>query len=187
MRIKEKNDEQAWKQFCDTYQPFICSLINQYGIRKEDTDELAQDVMVKVWKALSNFLYERERCKFRTWLSRICKNTALNFLKSKRNRQNQQNLDDSENSLLSLSRGPDLESSAEKEWKLFIANRAWAVVKDQFSELHLNVYSLMMEGKSATETAKKFAVKENTAFVYRKAVQDAMTITIKRLQHELDG
>ena len=186
IRIKEQNDDLAWEQFTTTYTPFISSLIKQFGINKEDTDELTQDVLVKVWKALPNFLYERERCKFRAWLSRICKNTALNFLNSKTNKQAQQTVSNTEDLLSLTSTNSPLEASVEKEWKLFIANQAWSSVRQQFSDLHLNIYSFMMEGNTAADTAKKFDIKENTAFIYRKSVQEAMTHSIKRLQHELD-
>lgn len=186
IRIKEQNDNLAWEQFSATYTPFISSLIKQFGIKKEDSEELCQDVLVKVWKALSTFLYERERCKFRTWLSRICKHTALNFLSSKKNKQAQQTVSNTEDLLDLTSSDSPIEASIEKEWKLFIANQAWNSVRQQFNDLHLSVYSFMMEGNSAASTAKKFGIKENTAFIYRKSVQEAMTHSIKSLQHELD-
>lgn len=186
IRLKEQNDNLAWERFSTTYTPFISSLIKKFGIKQEDTEELTQDVLVKVWKTLSTFLYERERCKFRTWLSRICKNTSINFLNSKKNKQAQQTVSKIDDLLSLTSANSPIEASIEQEWKLFIANQAWNSVSQQFSDLHLNIYSFMMEGNSAASTAKKFGIKENTAFIYRKSVQEAMTHSIKRLQHELD-
>ncbi len=43
----------------------------------EDTDDLLQDIFVKVWTALPSF---RGEAQFFTWLYRIATNVALNFL-----------------------------------------------------------------------------------------------------------
>lgn len=187
MLVREQGDEASWQRFSETYRPFIFALMRQQGISHEDCEELSQDVLVKVWKALGDFLYERSRCRFRTWLARISKNTAINFHHSKSNRQNRQKLHYSDSELLKLSCQPAVEEAEEAEWKLFIAGKAWKNIQSHFSELHLRAYSLMLEGKSAAETAKVCDVKENTAYVYRKKVQTAMGLEIQRLNSELDG
>ena len=66
MRVKEQNNEEAFKQLCDTYRPYIYTIVKQFSLNHEDCEELTQDVLVKIWKALGSFLYEPERCKFRT-------------------------------------------------------------------------------------------------------------------------
>ena len=52
---------------------FVCS--------HEDTDDLLQEIFVKVWTALPTF---RSDSQLYTWLWRIATNEALNFLKKKR-------------------------------------------------------------------------------------------------------
>lgn len=187
MLVKEQGSEAAWHRFETTYRPFVTAVILQHGLARADAEELCQDVMVKVWKALSSFLYEPERCRFRTWLARISKNTALNFLKRKSTRERAQHIDDGESHILSLSTGAELEDLAEDEWRLFIAQSAWEVIQDKFNPLQLKVYAEMAEGSTAAEVSQLLDIKENTAYVYRKAVQEGMSLAIKRLNVELDG
>ena len=47
----------------------------------EDTDDLLQEIFIKVWKALPDF---RGEAQVYTWLWRIATNEALNFLRRKR-------------------------------------------------------------------------------------------------------
>lgn len=187
MMVKEQGDEASWDTFASTYHGYIYALVKKYGIEHEDCRELVQDVMVKVWKALDHFLYEPNRCRFRTWLARISKNTAINFLKLKSTRQRAQHVGEGDYHILQLSQRSEQEDKEELEWQIFIAEKAWKRAQEMFSPLHLDIYSLMAEGKSAAEVAKQLDIKENTAYVYRKAVQDAMGITIKRLNAELDA
>ena len=187
LRLQQQNDEKAWERFSLEYRPFIYSLIKVYGVSHEDSEELVQDVLVKVWKAMGDFLYVRERCKFRTWLSRIIKNATLNFLNLKKNKAKKLEVDDSEDALNNFSSRNEVDEKAETEWKLFIANKAWENIQESFSEKVLQAYTFMATGKSAAEAAEKFNIEENTAFRYRKRVKDAMSREIRRLNAELDG
>lgn len=186
MLVKDQGSDASWQQFASIYHGYLYALIQKQGIDHQDVEELVQDVMVKVWKALDHFLYEPDRCRFRTWLARICKNTALNFLQLKSTRQKSLQVTETENHLLNLSRRSEQEDQEELEWQIFIAKKAWQQAQNQFKPLHLKVYSLMAEGIPASEVAQKLAIKENTAYVYRKAVQDTMGRIINRLNAELD-
>lgn len=187
MRVRDQNSTDAWNQFNDTYRPFIYSLLKKFEVSHEDCEDLTQDVLLKTWKALESFLYEPARCRYRTWLARVCKNTVLNFLELKRNKNKKLDLEDSTESLLKLSVNAEIETNEETEWKLFLANKAWVNISRSFKENQLKAYSLMIAGKSAKEAAEVCELKENTVYLYRKNVQTAMSIEIQRLSNELDG
>ena len=187
LRLQQENDDKAWDRFSLEYRPFIYSLIKVYGVSHEDSEELVQDVLVKVWKAMGDFLYVRERCKFRTWLARVVKNATINFLNLKKNKVKKLEVEDSEVALKNFSSRNEVDDKAETEWKLFIANKAWENIQSSFSEKVLQVYSGMAAGKSAAETAQEYDLEENTAFRYRTRVKDAMSREIRRLNVELDG
>ncbi|MCM8542933.1 MAG: RNA polymerase sigma factor [Lentisphaeraceae bacterium] len=187
LRLQQDNDEKAWERFSVEYKPFIYSLIKVYGVSHEDSEELVQDVLVKIWKVMSDFLYVRERCKFRTWLARVVKNATINFINLKRNKQKKLEVDDSDEALKNFSSQNELDEKAEKEWKLFIAGKAWENIQSSFSSGVLEVYTYMAEGKSAIEAAEKFSIEENTAYTYKRRVKDALSREIRRLNVEMDG
>lgn len=187
MRVKEADSEMAWIEFSKVYSPFIYSIIRKCSISHEDTEELTQTTLVKIWKALEQFLYHPERCKFRVWVARISKNTALDFIKSKRNRNNKMNTDDGEVAIMHMATDPRLDELAEREWKIFLTKEAWEHIQSSFKPLKLKIYSEFLKGMTAKEVAESNSIHENTAMKYRKVVQDAMATTVKRLSQELDG
>lgn len=52
-------------------------------IDHDDSDDLVQEVFIKIWKNLDKF---REDAKLYTWIYRIATNECLNFLNKKRRR-----------------------------------------------------------------------------------------------------
>lgn len=66
-----------------TYQQRLYWHIRKMVIDHDDTDDLLQEVFIKVWKNIDKF---REDSNLYTWLYRIATNECLNFLKSKRNK-----------------------------------------------------------------------------------------------------
>ncbi len=65
------------------YQEKVYWVIRKMVIDHEDTDDLVQEVFIKVWKNLDNF---KEASQLYTWIYRIATNESLTFLRKKRKR-----------------------------------------------------------------------------------------------------
>lgn len=65
------------------YQQKIYWHIRKMVIDHDDSDDLVQEVFVKVWKNLGKF---REDAQLYTWIYRIATNECLNFLRKKKNK-----------------------------------------------------------------------------------------------------
>jgi RNA polymerase sigma-70 factor (ECF subfamily) len=63
------------------YQEKIYYFVRRMVIDHDDTDDVVQNIFIKVWSNLDTF---REDAKLFTWLYRIAVNESLSFLKSKR-------------------------------------------------------------------------------------------------------
>jgi RNA polymerase sigma-70 factor (ECF subfamily) len=62
------------------YQEKIYYFVRRMVIDHDDTDDVVQNIFIKVWNNLGSF---REDSKLFTWLYRIAVNESLSFLKSK--------------------------------------------------------------------------------------------------------
>ena len=65
------------------YQERVYWHIRKMVIDHEDTDDVLQDVFIKIWKNINNF---REDSSLFTWIYRIATNESLNYLKKKKRR-----------------------------------------------------------------------------------------------------
>jgi len=83
-KIKEpESSNYGFNLLIRKYQERIYWHIRKMVIDHDDTDDLVQEVFIKVWKNLGKF---REDASLFTWIYRIATNECLNFLKKKRRR-----------------------------------------------------------------------------------------------------
>lgn len=74
-------EEHAFRLLVDKYKERLYWHIRKIVLSHEDTDDILQNVFVKIWQGLKEFRYE---AKLYTWMYRIATNEALNFLNEKR-------------------------------------------------------------------------------------------------------
>ncbi len=96
MQTKYKNlsDEELIKKFLEGHTSFFNALINRYRNKwhyviylvvkdKELAEDLLQDAIIKIYNAFSENSY-KEHQKFSSWAGRVCKNLAIDYLRSQK-------------------------------------------------------------------------------------------------------
>jgi RNA polymerase sigma-70 factor (ECF subfamily) len=63
--------EIAWAEFHDRYEPIISSFARRFGVKRQDVDDLVQDVMVGFFGQSATFVYDPARGRFRSFL-KVC-------------------------------------------------------------------------------------------------------------------
>lgn len=81
----ESTRNEAFNLLLKKYQQKIYWHIRRIVIDHDDTDDLVQEVFIKVWKSLSNF---RNDSQLYTWLYRIATNESITFLNRKKLKNN---------------------------------------------------------------------------------------------------
>lgn len=79
-RLKDRADRDAWDEFSEIYRPVIYRLARHKGMQHADAEDLAQQVLAAVAKAIDRWRPDPQRAKFRTWLHRVAQNAILNAL-----------------------------------------------------------------------------------------------------------
>ena len=78
--LKEKN-ETGFHYLYDHYSGALYGIILRIVQSKEYTEEVIQDVFVKIWNSIHQ--YDASKGRFYTWMINIARNTAIDYLKSK--------------------------------------------------------------------------------------------------------
>src|SRR5262245_23713440 len=85
-RVRDPADADAWRQFVALYRPLLRAYALKRGLAETDADELVQDVLARLVKALHGFDLDRRRGRFRTWLWKVTFNALAERARRDRRR-----------------------------------------------------------------------------------------------------
>ncbi len=80
IRVRDPADRAAWQEFVEIYRPVILRLAQRKAMQAADAEDIAQEVLTVVAKAVEQWEHDPQRAKFRTWLHRVANNAILNAL-----------------------------------------------------------------------------------------------------------
>lgn len=70
-RLQSESDSRDWELFYRIYQPFICRHLLARRIAPKDVDDVAQEILSRVFCAFPSFTHNGRRGAFRKWLGQI--------------------------------------------------------------------------------------------------------------------
>jgi RNA polymerase sigma-70 factor (ECF subfamily) len=76
-----KGNNRVYRQLVDKHKDLVFTIVKRIVIRREEAEEVAQDVFVKAFEKLPDF---RGTAKFSTWLYRIAYNSAISYTRKKK-------------------------------------------------------------------------------------------------------
>ncbi len=79
LRIRNVDDADSWRLFSEVYGPVIRTYCKRRGFQASDIDDIAQEVLTAVSKAIEKFEYDPAKGKFRSWLATVTANKLKNF------------------------------------------------------------------------------------------------------------
>jgi RNA polymerase sigma-70 factor (ECF subfamily) len=104
VRASQQGDRQAFSRLVEKYSRIVFAMCLSSVGHAQDADDLAQEVFMKAFVQINSL---RQADRFGPWLTRICRNTATDFLRSRR--RPEPLLPDQMESVPSPTRGPDVD------------------------------------------------------------------------------
>jgi len=167
--VAERQDRAAYAELFGYYAPRVKSYLMRLGADGALAEEIAQDVMVTVWRKAG--LFDRSQASVSTWIFRIARNRRIDVFR----RARRPDLDPEETLLLPAGAdAPDARIEA-----METETRVRAAMKDlppeQVSLLHLAFY----EGLSHSEIAGKLGLPLGT-------VKSRIRLAFAKMKAKLD-
>ncbi|MBL8852592.1 MAG: sigma-70 family RNA polymerase sigma factor [Planctomycetaceae bacterium] len=86
VQLADGDNQQAWFEFVNLYQPVIFNYARRQGLQDADAQDVVQVVLTKVSVKAKSWEPDQSRGSFRGWLSVTVRNLAIDHFRSLKNR-----------------------------------------------------------------------------------------------------
>ncbi|OAI52362.1 hypothetical protein AYO47_06300 [Planctomyces sp. SCGC AG-212-M04] len=83
-RLRNLEDADAWREFQESYQPFIRRVGVDAGASRETLGDLVQVVLLTIVRVIPRFAYDPDRGRFRSWLARVVRSRCSDLARKNR-------------------------------------------------------------------------------------------------------
>lgn len=183
-KLKLNHSEDAWKEFLFFYKSFICSIIRAMGINEADIDDICQQVLLRVWKAIDKFDINQKKGRFRSWIYKITKNTTLTYMSKLKTKSSK--LEILKGDLENKFENPEIDEIVQEEWNKHISKLAFENISAATSKKVVDAFVSYIKGEQAELTAERLGVSKDTLYIYRNRVKQKLTDEIANLKEMLE-
>jgi RNA polymerase sigma factor (sigma-70 family) len=189
LRLKNREDQEAWTEFVEIYEPLIYRLAVGKGLQHADAEDLCQDVLRAVSSAIERWDPDPAKGSFRGWLFRIARNLVVNFLSG----QARQARGSGRSSVLELlQERPAADPQAEAEYAAEFKRRTfqWAAerVKNEFTNTTWQAFwKTGVENRSIALVAGELGLSEGAVYIARSRVLARLRQRVLELSRDNDS
>lgn len=184
-RLKDWNDGDSWQEFFDTYWKLILQTALRAGLNQTEAEEVVQETLITVSKAIREFRYDPGRGSFKGWLR-----TTTVWRIRDRLRRSQKEQMTAQAVLLSAetAAGPlfaddDIESDWDSGWEDSLEHMAVARVKKRVPPKQFQIFDLAVVKQWPTERiAETFRVRSGYVHLVKYRISCQVRSEIRKLR-----
>ncbi len=174
LRLCDVNDHESWHLFFAIYSPVLREYFQRRGLQVADCDDLVQEVLASVVKAMRESRYDSTKGRFRAWLGTVAANRLSNFFRGRARYANLVKAAPEEFSYID----PD------SDWVELFSKHLFRVACERIKHLfELNTWECFqltwMNGIPAKEAAQRLGIPIHSVYVNKSRV-------LQRLREEVE-
>jgi RNA polymerase sigma factor (sigma-70 family) len=170
----DPDDQDAWAAFVDRYGPQIYTWCRHWRLQEADAQDVAQNVLIKLARALPKFVYDPDR-SFRGWLRTLTHHAWSDFIAEQqtgvRGSADTRVLD----LLQTVEARDDLVTRLQAAFDQELLERAMELVRGRVEPHTWEAFRLTaVDGLPAAEAGAKLGMRVGTVYQARSSVQQLL-------------
>lgn len=179
----DTENEAAWSRLFDLYAGFVFSIARSKGLKDEDADDIVQAVFADLVRNLPTFKYDREKGRFRSYLSGL-----VHWRVTDRLRTGKRDADfkaEYLNDAKALSGDDDFE---EREWQAAALEEALRRIKPDVRPEHYAAFvASAIEGQDSENVTRLYGLTSDNLYQIRKRLTAKLRETVAQVLDEMDA
>ena len=155
-------DEICWDEFYHRYAPVVIAVAQFRGLKKNDAEDVCQQVMMQFFKQSKTFRFDPNIARFRTYFGRIVNAKITNFY-----RDNNEAVPVAETEETAVD--PETDSLFMNEWRKVVIKEAEQELKQRVAPETFQAYELYaVQGRPVEKVAEYLDCTENQVYQAKK-------------------
>ena len=181
--VADTENTAAWNRLFDLYAGFVFSIARYKGLNETDADDIVQVVFADLARNLPTFKYDREKGRFRSYLTGLVNWRVMDRLKaSKRDAELKAGFWEA-----AKAAGGDDEFS-EREWQAAAMEEALRRMKPSVSPEHYAAFvASAVEGQDTDVVTKLYAISRDSLYQIRKRLTVKLHDKLAEVLDEMDA
>ena len=183
--VADTGNEAAWRRLFDLYAGFVFSIARSKGLNDADADDIVQAVFADLARNLSSFKYNREKGRFRAYLSSLARwrvNDRLRF--GKRDVELKASFIEEAKA---FSRAAD-EDFEEREWRAAALEEALRRIKSDVRPAHYAAFvASAVEGQDTETVARLHGISIDNLYQIRKRLTVKLRETVAQVLEDMEA
>lgn len=177
-RMSAGQDSAAWSEFVDRYGSLIRRFCVLRGLQTSDADDVLQDVLVDLNRAMPNFRYDPTKGKFRSYLKTVVVHAIARKF---RQPTPQASLGDMASAILPASDDAAAEEQWEYEWRQYHLSHAMHVIRGEFAEKEILAFErYALAGDDAKRVATDLGMSSDHVYQAKSRITRRLAILIEQ-------
>ena len=181
--VADTENEAAWSRLFDLYAGFVFSIARHKGLKPEDADDIVQVVFADLARNLPTFKYDREKGRFKSYLTGLVNWRVIDRLKaSKRDAELKAGFWEA-----AKAAGGDDEFS-EREWQAAAMKEALRRMKPSVRPEHYAAFvASAVEGQDTDVVTKLYGISRDSLYQIRKRLTVKLHDKLAEVLDEMDA
>jgi RNA polymerase sigma-70 factor (ECF subfamily) len=176
-RLGDADNSVAWTQFCTRYGGLIRGFALRRGLQAADADDILQDVLLSLSKALPNFTYDPGKGLFRSYLKTVVLHAI--FRKSCQ-KAGAVALGEVDSLTHAAAQAPDVDAIWEAQWRRYHVEQALRTLDGEFSDRDREIFDrVAVAGDDPARIAAESGISVDLVYQIRSRMTRRLSELVK--------